>query len=105
LLSQIVHLVVNAHKEVNWNLIAPLNISLFAWRLIKNWLQDIVWLLQIRKCMLVVESFNHLLLGCDFSQSLCSKIRIRLGIHDPLENVVNDHPLQICNSLVFGKDV
>jgi hypothetical protein len=53
----------------------------------------------------VAESSNHLLLGCDFSQSLCSKIRIRLGIHDPLENVVNDHALQICNSLAFGKDV
>jgi hypothetical protein len=43
----------------------------------------------------VVETSNHLFLGCNLSQYLWSEIRLWLGIYDLLANVVDDHVFTI----------
>jgi hypothetical protein len=46
----------------------------------------------------VVETSNHLFLGCNFSPFLWYKILHWLGVYGHLSNVVGDHASQFCNS-------
>jgi hypothetical protein len=106
---------VAAHNDVIWNKIAPLKVSLFAWRLLNNRLPTKDNLIRRRMTHLdsilctsgcrVAETSNHLLLGCNFFYILGYKIIHWLGVDDPLSNVVRDHASQFCNAYVFHKEV
>jgi hypothetical protein len=80
LLTHIVSVAVAGHNDVLWDKIAPLIVSLFAWRLLNNKLPTKDNLIRRRmthldlilcaSCCGVAEIFNHLFLGCNFSHFL-----------------------------------
>jgi hypothetical protein len=109
------HIVSFAHNDVTWNTIAPLKVSLFAWRLLNNRLPTKDNLIRRGMTHLdsilctsgcgVAETSNHLFLGCNFSHFLWYKILHWLSVYGPLSNGVGDHASQFCNAYVFRKEV
>ena len=87
-----------------WHKYVPLKVSLFAWRLLRNWLptkDNLVWRCALQQddnqcvggCGLE-EIAGHLFLGCDIFGSLWSCASRWLGITFVTSNGVRDHLLQ-----------
>ncbi|GAU43919.1 hypothetical protein TSUD_28600 [Trifolium subterraneum] len=101
LLTHLVPVAMATHNDVIWNKVVPLNVSLFAWRLLNNRLplkdnltRRGMHLEDSELCLGgcgVAETIDHLIVGCDMSSSLWIKILNWLGIFGPLPNVVTDH--------------
>ncbi|PNY13834.1 cysteine-rich receptor-like protein kinase [Trifolium pratense] len=113
LLTHLVPIMMTAHKDVIWNKVAPLKVSLFAWRLLNNRLPSKdnltrrgMHLEDSALCLGgcgVAETIDHLIIGCEMSSSLWIKILNWLGTFGPLPNVVTDHVSQFCNILPVGR--
>jgi hypothetical protein len=104
-----------ANQEVIWNKIAPLKVSLFAWRLLKNKLpskdnllhrgmNQLDSVLCVGDCG-VVETSDHLFFGCKLATPLWCNIMLWLGISCPVSNSANEHAMQFCNTYLFRKEV
>jgi hypothetical protein len=115
LLTHIAPAEVDIHNEVILNTFVPLNVSLFAWRLLNNRLPlkdnlinhgmvHLNSLLCVGGCE-VAETSNHLLFRICFLRAIWCNVMLWLVVHGSLLNVVDAHVLQFCNAYVFRNEV
>jgi hypothetical protein len=93
LLTLLIPVMMEAHKDIIWNKVVPLKISLFPLILLNNRLPStdnlICRTMHLEVSTLCLEGFEieHLIVGCDMSSSLKIKILNRLSIFCPLSLV------------------
>ncbi|PNX94589.1 70 kDa peptidyl-prolyl isomerase [Trifolium pratense] len=111
LLTCLVSINMAAHKDVIWNKVVLLKVTLFAWRMLNDRLPSkynlICRSMHLENSALclggcgVDETIDHLVVGCDIWITILNW----LGIFGPLPNVVADHVTEFCNTYLFAKEV